>query len=70
MLNGLCIKAWKECELELGPGQTEQRAVGNDEDTTKDSFGQNQLSSTIREKRLNGKTFPDMSKLSLWLHET
>lgn len=50
--------------------RNQQRAVGNDEDITKDSFGQNQLSSTIREKRLNGETFPDMSKLSLWLHET
>ena len=47
--------------------KNQQRAVGNDEDTTKDSFGQNQLSSSIREKWLNGKIFPDMSKLSLWL---
>ena len=49
--------------------KNQQRAVGNDEDTTKDSFGQKQLSSSIHEKRLNGKIFPDMSKLSLWLHE-
>ena len=43
--------------------------MGNDEDTTQDSFGQNQLSSSTCEKWLNGKIFPDMSKLSLWLHE-
>lgn len=50
--------------------KNQRRPVGNDEDTTKVSFGQSQLSSSICEKWLNGKIFPDMSKLSLWLHET
>ena len=42
--------------------KNQQGAVRNDENATKDSFGQNQLSSSICEKWLNGEIFPDVSK--------